>query len=187
MSKRVLNRLAFCIFVCVFVSSFSAVQAKEFARKFQIDVIAITTPLGTPTVTEQMSRDLIMKVNEGLKDSTDGRISVEFRSLLPGVTSAVPVRSSSEIQKISGIEPKSDTGFEKAILIGVIPKDNSNQFAGMAGGNYMLINVDWNLGALKTVTHELGHNFGLGHANAVMCGIKSPIECEGREYETLLR
>ena len=182
MSKRVLNRLAFCIFVCVFVSSFSAVQAKEFARKFQIDVIAITTPLGTPTVTEQMSRDLIMKVNEGLKDSTDGRISVEFRSLLPGVTSAVPVRSSSEIQKISGIEPKSDTGFEKAILIGVIPKDNSNQFAGMAGGNYMLINVDWNLGALKTVTHELGHNFGLGHANAVMCGIKSPIECEGREY-----
>ena len=55
MNKRVLNRLAFCIFVCVFVSSFSAVQAKESTRKFQIDVIAISTPLGTPTVTEQMS------------------------------------------------------------------------------------------------------------------------------------
>jgi hypothetical protein len=66
----------------------------------------------------------------------------------------------------------------------VIPKDISNQFAGRAilGGNYTLINLDWNLGALKTVTHELGHNFGLGHANAVICGIKSPIECEGREY-----
>ncbi len=76
MSKRDLNRLALCIFVCIFVSSFSAVQAKELTRKFQIDVIAITTPLGTPTVTEQMSRDLIMKVNQGLKDSTDGRISV---------------------------------------------------------------------------------------------------------------
>lgn len=182
MSRSVLNRLAFCIFVCVLVSSFSAVQATELNRKFQIDVIAITTPLGTPTVTEQMSRDLITNVNQGLKDSTDGRISVEFRSLLPGVTSTVPVRSSSEIQKISGIEPKSDTGFEKAILIGVIPKDISNRFSGQAGGNYMLINLDWNLGALKTVTHELGHNFGLGHANAVICGIKSPIECEGLEY-----
>ena len=184
MSKRVLNRLAFCILVCVFVSSFSAVQAKELVRKFQIDVIAITTPLGTPTVTEQMSRDLIMKVNQGLKDSTDGRISVEFRRLLPGVTSTVPVRNTFEFQKISGIEPKSDTGFEKAILIGVIPKDISITFEGQAvlGGNYTLINRDWNLGALSTVTHELGHNFGLRHANAVICGIKSPIECEGMEY-----
>ena len=157
-------------------------QAVEPIRQFQVDVVPITTSLGTPVVTQAESQALIDRVNAGMDDATGGVIRFTLRSVLPTIAPGVPVTTSTEVGKVSGITPKADPGFESAILIGVIVKDQSLPFAGMAGGQYMLVNYAWDRMSSWILTHEFGHNFGLLHANAATCTIVLPIVCEQLEY-----
>lgn len=182
MSNDALNRVLSLILASTLVSNFSPVFAQESIRKFQIEVVPIVTPLGSPVVSEETSREIVRRVNESFKDSTDGKVVVEFRKLLPIVRSETTVVTTFPISSLIGGTPKSDEGYEKVIVIGVITRNPALFFAGMAGGNYMLLNGSWNLASIRTVVHELGHNFGLMHANSLVCGAVIPITCESREY-----
>lgn len=182
MSKRTMNWAYLWILVVVFTSNLNPVFGQDGVRKFQIEIVPISTPLGSPVVTEETSREIVRRVNESFMDSTDGKIVVEFRKLLPMVKSETAVVAALPISDLIGGTPKSDEGYEKVIVIGVITRNPALNFAGMAGGNYMLLNGTWNLASVKTVVHELGHNFGLMHANSLVCGTVIPITCESREY-----
>jgi hypothetical protein len=157
-------------------------QAVEPTRQFQVDVVPITTSLGTPVVTQAESQALIDRVNAGMNDATGGVIRFTLRSVLPTIAPGAPVTTSTDVGKVSGITPKADPGFESAILIGVIVKDQSLPFAGMAGGQYMLVNYAWDRMSSWLLTHEFGHNFGLLHANSATCTTVLPIVCEQLEY-----
>ena len=113
-------------------------QAVEPVRQFQVDVVPISTSLGTPVVTQAETQALIDRVNAGMDDATGGVIRFTLRSVLPTITPGTPVTTSTDVGKVSGITPKVDPGFESAILIGVIVKDQSLSFAGMAWGNICL-------------------------------------------------
>ena len=182
MRKRTLNWAYLWILVVVFTSNLNPVFGQDGVRKFQIEVVPISTPLGSPVVTEETSKEIVRRVNESFRDSTDGKIVVEFRKLLPMVKSETAVVSTFPISSLIGGTPKSDQGYEKVIVIGVITRNPELFFAGLAGGNYMLLNGTWNLASVNTVVHELGHNFGLMHANSLVCGTAIPITCESREY-----
>jgi hypothetical protein len=157
-------------------------QAVEPTRQFQVDVVPITTSLGTPVVTQAESQALIDRVNAGMNDATGGVIRFTLRSVLPTIAPGAPVTTSTDVGKVSGITPKADPGFESAILIGVIVEDRSLPFAGMAGGQYMLVNYAWDRMSSWILTHEFGHNLGLLHANSATCTTALPIVCEQLEY-----
>lgn len=157
-------------------------QAVDPIRNYQIDVISIQTSLGVENVTEQNSREIIDKVNSGFNEMSPGSIRFTFRKLYPTLVSNSLVNSSSQLESITGITPKADPGYEGAILIGVIATNPSVGFAGIAGGDYMLMNGNWSLSNALTVTHELGHNMGLGHANSATCTTQLPIVCDQKEY-----
>ena len=157
-------------------------QAVEPVRQFQVDVVPITTSLGTPVVTQAETQALIDRVNAGMDDATGGVIRFTLRSILPTIAPGTPVTTLSDVGKVSGITPKADPGFESAILIGVIVTDQSLSFAGVAWGQYMLVNSAWNRMSSSLLTHEFGHNFGLFHANSVTCTTALPIVCEQLEY-----
>ena len=172
---------SFLALTCLLLVAPSA-QAVEPVRQFQVDVVPITTSLGTPVVTQVETQALIDRVNAGMDDATGGVIRFTLRSVLPTITPGTPVTTSTDVGKVSGITPKADPGFESAILIGVIVKDQSLPFAGMAGGQYMLINYAWDRMSSWILTHEFGHNLGLLHANSATCTTALPIVCEQLEY-----
>ena len=157
-------------------------QAADPIRNYQIDVISIQTSLGVENVTEKNSQEIIDKINSGFNEMIPGSIRFTFRKLYPTLASNLMVNSSSQLESITGIKPKADPGYEGAILIGVITKNPANGFGGMAGGDYMLMNGGWSLSNALTVTHELGHNLGLLHANSATCTTQLPIVCDQREY-----
>jgi hypothetical protein len=169
-------------FVVVFMAIAPNAHSVDPIRNFQVDVIAINTPLGSPTVTEAMSKAVIDKVNQGMDDSTGGLIHFTFRSVLAPITASMPITSSTDVGTVTGITPKADTGYEGAILIGVITNNPSNLFAGMAGGSFMLINGTWDLNSAWILSHEFGHNLGVMHANAAVCTTTLPITCDQKEY-----
>ena len=117
-----------------------------------------------------------------MDDATGGLIHFTFRKLYPAITPTLPLNSSADIGDVSGITPKADPGFEGAILIAVISYDPTRKFAGQAGGNFMLINGNWTTGNALTVSHELGHNMGIVHANSAVCTNQIPITCDQLEY-----
>ena len=172
---------SFLALTCLLLVAPSA-QAVEPVRQFQVDVVPITTSLGTPVVTQVETQALIDRVNAGMDDATGGVIRFTLRSVLPTITPGTPVTTSTDVGKVSGITPKADPGFESAILIGVIVKDQSLPFAGMAGGQYMLVNYAWDRMSSWILTHEFGHNLGLLHANSATCTTALPIVCEQLEY-----
>ena len=170
----------------VFVLSVSFITPNTWAvvpiRNIQIDVISISTPFGTETVTTTNSKTLIDKVNAGFDDISGGLIHFTLRTVLSPITVSTPVISPGDVGKIAGSISKPDPGFEQVVLIGVIPRNPNIKFAGIAGGDLMLINGDWSPENANTIAHELGHNMGLLHANATVCTNVLPIICEQVEY-----
>ena len=165
-----------------FLLTLPSAQAVDPIRNYQIDVISIQTSLGVENVTEENSREIIDKINSGFNEMIPGSIRFTFRKLYPTLVSNLLVNSSSQLESITGIKPKADPGYEGAILIGVITKNPANGFGGMAGGDYMLMNGGWSLSNALTVSHELGHNLGLLHANSATCTTQLPIVCDQKEY-----
>lgn len=157
-------------------------HAVDPLRNFQIDIVPITTTRGTPVVTLAESQALIDRVNQGLDDSTGGLLRFTLRSVLPTATPSFQVMTSTDVGKLEPGLRKVDPGFEGAILIGVIIPSSQIPFAGQAGGSYMLINQDYDRMVSWVVTHELGHNLSLMHANSGTCTTILPIVCNQKEY-----
>ena len=172
----------FNLLAIAFLLMIPPAHAVDPIRNFQVDVISIQTPLGVENVTDQNSREIIDKINAGFNEMSPGSFRFNFRKLYPTIVSNSAVISSAQLEKITGITPKADPGYEAAILIGIVTSNPLNGFTGMAGGNYMLMNGGWNLGNALTITHELGHNMGLLHANSAMCTTELPIICDQYEY-----
>ena len=179
-----MRRKVLCLYLLAiaFLLISPSAQAADPIRNYQIDVISIQTSLGVENVTEKNSQEIIDKINSGFNEMIPGSIRFTFRKLYPTLASNLMVNSSSQLESITGIKPKADPGYEGAILIGVITKNPANGFGGMAGGDYMLMNGGWSLSNALTVTHELGHNLGLLHANSATCTTQLPIVCDQREY-----
>lgn len=178
--KRILFRLN--LLAVAFLVVIPSAHAVDPIRSFQIDVIGITTSLGTPLVTEENSRAIIDKVNIGLNDSTGGAIRLTFRRLYAPIVANIPVITSTDVKEVTGITPKADPGYEKAILIGVVSRNSSIDFSGFAGDEYMWINDNWTPENATTISHEIGHNIGLLHANSATCTTQLPIICTQYEY-----
>lgn len=181
--STLLKRLRSAVVVAVaLVVMGPTAQAVEGVQKYQVDVIALGTSFGLPTVNESDSRAIIEKINTGMDDSTGGLLKFSFRKLYDPLTSNLSILSSTDVAQVTSIKPEPDPGFDGAILIGVISKNSALKFAGMAGGKYMLINGDWSTANAGTVTHEFGHNLDLMHANSAVCTVVLPIVCEQSEY-----
>ena len=159
-------------------------QAADPIRQYQIDVVPIANPGVTIEVTEEVSRQIVKQVDSAFNDATGGQIRFTFRKLHPISSQTTAVLSASDIQKATGLTPVADPGFEKAILVGVIPKSSAVGFAGQASGSYVLMNGAWamNDSSAGVLAHEFGHNLGLMHANSAVCTTQLPIVCEQREY-----
>jgi hypothetical protein len=157
-------------------------HAVDPIRNFQIDVISISTSFGSEIVTESNSKALIDKVNSGFDDIAGGLIHFTLRNVLPPIKPSAAVLTSTDVGVVTGISPKPDPGFEAVVLIGVISRNPSIKFGGQAGGNFMLINGNWNIDNANTIAHELGHNMGVLHANAAVCTLVVPIVCDQNEY-----
>ena len=172
------------IFIAILLSVFLAhgAQAADPIRNYQIDVVSIANSKVAPEVTEEMSRQIIAAVNHAFEDAMGGQIKFTFRTLHPISKSEVIALQSSDIQKVTGLTPVADPGFAGAFLIGVIPYSAAVPFAGQAGGNYVMMNGNWNVGAAWVLAHELGHNLDLLHANSAVCTNQLPITCEQKEY-----
>ena len=176
------KRIVVLFFALIFVLVAAHAHAVDPIRKFQIDVIAINTSFGTPSVTESSSRAIIEKVNEGYRDATGGLITFTLRSVLTPITAKIPVIDSGDVKTATGINPTADSGYEKAILIGVVSRNPNVKWAGIAGGNFMWINGNWDTDSAEVVSHELGHNLGLMHANSAVCTATLPVSCDDQEY-----
>ena len=176
------KRIVVLFFALIFVLVAPSAYAVDPIRKFQIDVIAINTTFGNPSVTESSSRAIIEKVNEGYRDATGGLITFTLRAVLTPVTAKIPVLDSRDVETATGINPTADSGYEKAILIGVVSNNPNVKWAGIAGGNFMWINGYWNNDSAEVVSHELGHNLGLMHANSAVCTTTLPVTCDDQEY-----
>lgn len=173
------------LFIAILISIFLAngAQAADPIRNYQIDVVSIANGKLTMEVTEEMSRQIIAKVNQAFDDATGGQIRFTFRKLHPVNYSDLITVQSSDIQKVTGLTPEADPGFDGAILVGVIAYSSASPFAGQASNNnYVLMNGNWNLDGAWVLTHELGHNLGLMHANSAVCTNQLPITCEQKEY-----
>jgi hypothetical protein len=135
-------------------------------------------------VTEEVSRQIIKQVDLAFNDATDGQIRFVFRKLHPVSFPTTVTLYSSDVQKATGLTPVPDKGFDRAILVGVMPYTSTVGFAGQAGGDYVMMNGIWtvNSTAPAVLAHELGHNLGLMHANSAVCTTQLPIVCEQREY-----
>ena len=159
-------------------------QAADPIRQYQIDVVPITNSGVTMEVTEEVSRQIIKQVDLAFNDATDGQIRFVFRKLHPVSFPTTVTLSSSSIQKATGLTPVPDKGFDRAILVGVMPYTSTVGFAGQAGGDYVMMNGIWTVNgtAPAVLAHELGHNLGLMHANSAVCTTQLPIVCEQREY-----
>lgn len=173
-------RVIFFGLICALITP--TAQAAEIAQKIQIDVVAISTQFGTPAVSEAQSREIVNKITSGMNDATGGLIQFSLRAVLPVIAANFPIQASTDVEKVSGVVPRPDAGFDRAILIGVITNNPTLPFAGMDGGDFMLLNGTWNLPDTEVVTHELGHNLGLLHANSAVCTTQLPIVCEQKEY-----
>ncbi len=176
------KRIVVLFFALIFVLVAPGAHAVDPIRKFQIDVIAINTTFGNPSVTESSSRAIIEKVNEGYRDATGGLITFTLRAVLTSITAKIPVLDSDDVKTATGINPTADSGYEKAILIGVVSNNPNEKWAGTAWGNFMWINGYWNTDNAKVVSHELGHNLGLMHANSAVCTTTLPVTCDNQEY-----
>ena len=176
------------LFIVILISIFLAngAQAVDPIRQYQIDVVPIANPGTTMNVTEEVSRQIIAQVDLAFNDATDGQIRFTFRKLHPISFPDTATLSSGDIQKVTGLIPVADPGFERAILVGVIANTSAAKFGGQAilGGNYILMNGNWTLNSTGpgVLAHELGHSLGISHANSAVCTTQLPIVCEQSEY-----
>jgi len=176
------------LFIAILISIFLAngAQAADPIRNYQVDVVPISNPGTTMNVTEEVSRQIIAQVDLAFNDATDGQIRFTFRKLHPTSFPDTATLSSGDIQKVTGLTPVADPGFEKAILVGVIANTSAAKFAGQAvlGGNYVIMNGNWTLNSTGpgVLAHELGHSLGMSHANSAVCTTQLPIVCEQSEY-----
>ena len=169
------------LFLAIFANG---AQAADPIRQYQIDVVPIANSGVTMEVTEEVSRQIIKQVDLAFNDATDGQIRFTFRKLHPVSFPTTVTLYSSEVQKATGLTPVPDKGFDRAILVGVMPYTSTVGFAGQAGGDYVMMNGIWTVNgtAPAVLAHELGHNLGLMHANSAVCTNQLPIVCEQREY-----
>jgi hypothetical protein len=176
------------LFIAILISIFLAngAQAADPIRNYQIDVVSIANAKVTMEVTEEISRQIVAQVDAAYNDATGGQIRFTFRKLHPVSFPDKVTLSSGDIQKATGLTPVADPGFDKAILVGVIPKSSAVSFAGQAvlGGNYIIMNGNWTLNSTGpgVLAHELGHSLGMSHANSAVCTAQLPIVCEQDEY-----
>jgi len=176
------------LFIVILISIFLAngAQAIDPIRQYQIDVVPIANPGTTMNVTEEVSRQIIAQVDLAFNDATDGQIRFTFRKLHPISFPDTATLSSGDIQKVTGLIPVADPGFDKAILVGVIANTSAAKFGGEAilGGNYIMMNGYWTLNSIGPgiLAHELGHSLGISHANSAVCTTQLPIVCEQSEY-----
>jgi hypothetical protein len=176
------------IFIATLISVFLAngAQAVDPVRQYQIDVVPIANPGVTVEVTEEVSRQIIKQVDSAFNDATGGQIRFTFRKLHPISSPTTATLSPSDIQKVTGLIPVPDPGFDKAILVGVIANTSAVKFAGQAilGGNYVIMNGNWTLNSTGpgVIAHELGHSLGISHANSAVCTAQIPIVCDQDEY-----
>ena len=181
-SRRSIKSILIAIlFLALFANG---AQAADPIRQYQIDVVPITNSGVTMEVTEEVSRQIIKQVDLAFNDATDGQIRFVFRKLHPVSFPTTVTLYSSDVQKATGLTPVPDKGFDRAILVGVMPYTSTVGFAGQAGGDYVMMNGIWtvNSAAPAVLAHELGHNLGLMHANSAVCTTQLPIVCEQREY-----
>jgi hypothetical protein len=181
-SRRSIKSILIAIlFLALFANG---AQAADPIRQYQIDVVPITNSGVTMEVTEEVSRQIIKQVDLAFNDATDGQIRFVFRKLHPVSFPTTVTLYSSDVQKATGLTPVPDKGFDRAILVGVMPYTSTVGFAGQAGGDYVMMNGIWtvNSAAPAVLAHELGHNLGLMHANSAVCTSQLPIVCEQREY-----
>ena len=170
MRRRLVTTL---ILLCVTFAALPA-SANNLHGTYQVDFVPITSPSGTPTLTETQVRNWVSKMSSVYESVTGGKIKLEFRTLHPTQTTTDRIISPIGLKTKfpSAAVPKADTAV-KAILVGVISKDSSVGFAGIAtsGGDEILLNGIANDDPVNVsvLVHEFGHNLGLAHANSANC------------------
>lgn len=141
---------------------------------FQIDVVPITTSLGTPSLLSADVAKVVTAVGEAYRSLTNGAITVVLRELRQA--QAAP-REPMRAFHIAGIgTPPADAGFKGVVTVGVVLRNEGSNPAETYGSN-ILMTAPWDETSQYLLAHEFAHAIGLEHADAAQCSGGSVTTC----------
>jgi len=151
---------------------------------FEIDVLPISTSLGTPTINLNEAQNTVASISQIYSALSDGKVKFVLRKILPGVSSVGPILAVTDTLKyVPADNPPVDAGFAGLIVVEVIPKNPSILFSGESYGSDVLLNDFFDLNSTNTLAHEIGHSFGLDHSSSGSCSIANLLwTCTADEY-----
>ena len=171
----------------ILLFGFQSAQAapREFGT-YQLDFLPIATNLGSAIPTEVTARELTRLASLAFEDTTAGRIKFSFRKILPEYKANERVDSAPQVGKFYGAAAVADPGFAGVFVVGIIPHDSTVLFAGQSdAGQNLIINGPLSTDGIlvHVLTHELGHNFYLMHADTSVCTVvNSKTTCDRLDY-----
>jgi len=186
--RSVVLAFVLLLFASIFPISQALASGPDHSGTYQIDVVPLNTPWGSPTLNTSDITKTVAAVSNIYSTLSGGSIKMVFRNLYPSETVSSQFTSVSEIYKsLSNNYAPADQGFAARIIIIAWKPNSSIPFSGQQFQwneyNFIGLNQNFNIDATITITHEIGHYFGLSHSSAGKCSADgSSITCTANEY-----